>query len=383
MRGLNPVHLRMIAHAQPLSDVLVVDDQPDNLRLLCGMLKARNCIVRPVPSGSMAIDAAESRPPDIVLMDINMPGMNGYEACAELKSREGLRDIPVIFLSALGETIDKVRAFDVGGVDYITKPFKIEEVDARIKTHLAIRRLQAELQDQYEELLKLEKLRDQLTHMIVHDMRNPLAVIMGALHLACNDPESHFSESVGELLELGRSRADVVERMATEMLDIGRMEQKEMPFQPEEHDMKAIINDACKNVVLAGQKLIVEIPEGPIPFRCDGDLVRRIVTNMLGNAVKFTHTGKEIRVTARIVEERMWIEVTDQGTGIAPEYHDLIFEKFGQVDGDHRKEVPSTGLGLTFCRLAVEAHGGHIGLKSSPGEGSTFWFNLPDIETDG
>ena len=129
------------------ASILVVDDTPANLQVLSGMLKDRGYKVRPVPSGKLAVSAAKRDPPDLVLLDINMPDMNGYEVCEHLKADDLLRGIPVIFISALTEPLDKVKAFTIGGVDYITKPFQMEELHARVETHLKLRRLQVDLQD--------------------------------------------------------------------------------------------------------------------------------------------------------------------------------------------------------------------------------------------
>src|SRR5678809_1496761 len=131
---------------QPAS-ILVVDDTPANLQVLSGMLKDRGYKVRPVPSGKLALSAAQRDPPDLILLDINMPEMNGYEVCDRLKADDRLKGIPVIFISALTEQLDKVRAFATGGVDYITKPFQMEELHARVETHLKVRRLQVELEE--------------------------------------------------------------------------------------------------------------------------------------------------------------------------------------------------------------------------------------------
>ena len=162
------------------ADILVVDDTPANLQVFSGMLKDRGYKVRPAPDGRVALRAAKDLPPDMVLLDINMPGINGYEVCAQLKRDERMRDVPVIFISALNDTLDKVLAFGVGGVDYITKPFQFEEVEARVAVHLKLRRLQRELEARIrelhktnEELRRLQDLRDNLTHMIVHVLRSP------------------------------------------------------------------------------------------------------------------------------------------------------------------------------------------------------------------
>ena len=140
--------------AEPLASILVVDDTPANLQVLAGMLKDRGYKVRPVPSGKLALQAAQREPPDLILLDINMPEMNGYEVCEHLKADENLKGIPVIFISALTEQLDKVKAFAIGGVDYITKPFQMEELQARVETHLKLRRLQIELEDTNARLAK-------------------------------------------------------------------------------------------------------------------------------------------------------------------------------------------------------------------------------------
>lgn len=141
--------------ADTTADVLIVDDTPANLKLLSGMLAQRGYKARPVPNGTLALQAVRSKPPDLILLDINMPGLNGYEVCRQLKADEDLREIPVIFLSALGETEDKLRAFAAGGVDYISKPFQFEEVDARIATHLKLRHLQRQLEEHNNQLSRL------------------------------------------------------------------------------------------------------------------------------------------------------------------------------------------------------------------------------------
>ncbi|MEI6149444.1 MAG: response regulator, partial [bacterium] len=210
---------------QKVPDILVVDDTTANLQLIAGMLKDRGYRVRPVPSGKLALQAIQKEQPDLILLDINMPEMNGYEVCTILKADEALKEIPVLFISALDETMDKIKAFAVGGVDYITKPFQFEEVEARVKTHLKLRRLQLELERQnrqlrenYEQLKKLEDLRDNLTHMVVHDMRSPLMGITGHLELLEMDAENKFSGDDLKYLRNARRSGLVLVGMVTSLL---------------------------------------------------------------------------------------------------------------------------------------------------------------------
>src|ERR1017187_7826016 len=181
---------------QPAS-ILVVDDAPANLQVLTGMLKDRGYKTRPVPSGKLSLQAAKAHRPDLILLDINMPEMNGYEVCEHLKADDQLKGIPVIFISALNEQMDRVKAFAIGGVDYLTKPFQMEELHARVETHLKLRRLQIELEEtnaqlakangvlcrKQEELSDLHHRKDEFLAMLSHELRNPLAPILNAVHL--------------------------------------------------------------------------------------------------------------------------------------------------------------------------------------------------------
>ena len=163
--------------------ILVVDDVPQNRTLLCDILTHTGYLVAAAALGPEALEMLEKERIDLVLLDISMPQMNGYEVCRQLREDEELAHVPVIFLSALSETEDKLKAFEAGGVDYITKPFQYEEVRARVETHLRIRRLQVELEDKIVLLREAEELRESLVHMIVHDLRSPLTGVMASLQI--------------------------------------------------------------------------------------------------------------------------------------------------------------------------------------------------------
>lgn len=196
--------------------ILMVDDTPANLELLSGMLKGRGYKVRAAVSGKLALQASRNDPPDLILLDITMPEMNGYEVCAELKADERLKDIPVIFLSALTETIDKVKAFGTGGVDYITKPFQFEEVEARVETHLELRRQKLQLQENYNELRELKELRDNLVNMLIHDLRPPLTGIRAHLeHIKEKEKSSISADSSDRLSETIRTAEQLIQMVGT------------------------------------------------------------------------------------------------------------------------------------------------------------------------
>ncbi|MCX6899251.1 MAG: hybrid sensor histidine kinase/response regulator [Verrucomicrobia bacterium] len=364
--------------------ILIVDDTPENLQLLNGMLKSRGYKARPVPSGEMALRAAKSDPPDLVLLDINMPEMNGYEVCRRLKADPQLASIPVIFISALNETMDKVKAFGLGGVDYVTKPFQFEEVHARVETHLKLRQLQKELERQnqqlkesYDRLRELETLRDNLVHLVVHDLRSPLAMMAGYVDLIKVKIAAKLNASeVGYIDVVGKHTAKLLD-MVTTLLDVSRMEAGQMPLNRQACDLAGVAKEVVDSFsVLAGRRqLSIESLSGPLSIHADKDVLQRVIANLVGNAVKFTPDGGRISVTISRKDLMARVAVTDSGPGIPTEYHTKVFEKFGQVDKQARRH--STGLGLTFCKLAVHAHGGEIGVESEVGKGSTFWFALP------
>jgi signal transduction histidine kinase len=366
--------------------ILVVDDTPANLRLLTGMLKEHGYRVRPVPSGRLALQAVQTELPDLILLDITMPEMSGYEVCEQLKAEPASRDIPVLFISALDETIDKIKAFAVGGLDYITKPFQFEEVEARVQTHLRLRQLQVELEQKnrqlqasYDQLRELETLRDNLTSMVVHDMRSPLMGIMGYLEILEMDAGPKLNPTELALLSDARGVALVLAGMVNSLLDVSRLEQGQMPLHLAPADLDALIAAGLGSLgALTQQVSLHHLQHSPaLRVTCDADLVTRVVANLVGNAIKFTPEGGRVTVAAESCEQGVKIRVVDTGGGIPREYHQKIFEKFGQVEARQQRTMYSTGLGLTFCKLAVEAQGGRIGVESEVGKGSTFWFTLP------
>jgi len=359
-------------------NILVVDDTPQNLRLMSGVLMKQGYEVRPIPSGVLALEAAENDPPDLVLLDINMPELDGYETCRRLKAHPRLRDVPVIFVTALNETVDKVRGFEAGGVDYITKPFQFEEVLARVKTHLELRRLQRESEERYEQLKKLEQLKDDLTHMIIHDLRSPLQSIRGYIELVLTG-EGALDGSQRDDLSQASASAESLNEMVTDLLDITRLEQERMPLRKTPCDLRKLAQNAadCLGGLAADHTFGCVFPEQEVNTECDQRLVRRVVSNLLGNAFKFTPKGTKVILQVSGGDGQARIEVRDAGPGIPDDYKERIFEKFGQVESKGERTKYSTGLGLTFCKMAVEAHGGQIGVRSRIGEGSTLWFSLP------
>jgi len=358
--------------------IMVVDDTVANLKLLEEMLGKQGYLVRSFPRGRLALAAAAREQPDLILLDIQMPEMDGFEVCERFKADPLLAPIPIIFISAQHETMDKLRAFTLGGVDYVTKPFQFAEVDARVRTHLELRRQKVALQQSYERLKELELVRENLAHMVVHDMRSPLFAIMMALELVQMNVATP-PPKVTKYLDMAVGNVNKLTEMVNQLLDISRLESGRMPMTKTRGDLA----DTAKVVVdslhpLAADRRIILCAAEPVLASYDKDLVGRILTNLIGNALKFTPVEEEVKITLDRKGAAARLSVMDMGPGIPPEFREKIFEKFAQLEGEKRKY--GTGLGLTFCKLAVEAHGGEIGVESVADEGNTFWFTIPVLE---
>jgi two-component system, sensor histidine kinase and response regulator len=357
--------------------ILVVDDTVENLRLLSSLLSDHGYEVRPVTSGRQALQALDRAPPDLILLDVNMPEMNGYEACIRLQEM-GHSDIPVIFLTALSDIADKVRAFDAGGVDYITKPFQVEEVLARVKVHLALRFARIEQAASYERLRQLEKLRDDLVNMIVHDMRSPLAALIGNLELIQFKAADSLSEQSHKEMRTAIAAASSLNLMANDLLDVSRLEAGQLPLDRRPANLTEIVEQAKTRVAGLDLTRAIEIDAGAsIQSVCDARLIQRVIENLLSNAIKHTPEAGKIRIVVRLDGTRARVEVHDEGPGIPLEARERIFKKFGVVTERKRGTYHSSGLGLAFCKLAVEAHGGAIGVRDGDPLGSVFVFDLP------
>jgi two-component system sensor histidine kinase/response regulator len=369
----------MMSESEPAASILIVDDTVENLRLLSGILSARGYDVRPVTTGTQAIRAALSAPPDLVLLDISMPDMDGYEVCRRLKQSEVLNAIPVIFLTALTDVGDKVKGFAVGGADYVTKPFQMEEVLSRVDAHVALGRARTQLQGSYRRLQVLERLRDDLVHMIVHDMRSPLAVLIAHLDLVSMDPDASLGPDARDSLREATRGARELNRMANELLDVSKLEEGKMSLERTPCDLVEVTREvaATLGAWARGRSISVD-PSKPIVTSCDRQLIRRVLENLVSNAIKHTPSTGSIHIVVEDLGKEVRVGVADQGNGVPVDLRSRIFEKFGSAATRADGSYHSVGLGLAFCKLAVEAHGGRIGVDDGPGGGSVFWFDLPN-----
>jgi two-component system sensor histidine kinase/response regulator len=361
-------------------EILIVDDSPSTLQLLSEILQLKGYTTRAALSGRLALQSLRISTPDMVLLDVTMTDINGYEICRAIKANEATKDTPVIFISGLTKSIDVVKGFSVGGVDYVTKPFEIKEVVARVETHLALRRQQRALQESYAALRNLEEMRDNLVHMIVHDLRNPLLNANICLEQITAMKDVPLPPRVTNNVNEALVATQALMQMVNTILDVSRMEAGLIPLNLEPCDLIQLAQDAIQTTLplLKTRHITLESEMERVNVRADRNLITRVFHNILNNAARFTsETGGEIHIGIGMHEGMARATIQDNGQGIPAEYHLKIFEKFFQIKGALTGERHSTGLGLTFCKLTVEAHGGQIGVQSEENKGSLFWFNLP------
>ena len=371
------------------SDILIVDDTLANLKLLSQMLADYGYKVRAIRSGAHALQAVQAAPPDLILLDIVMPEMDGYEVCRRLKADERTRDIPVLFITALGDVEDKVKAFAAGGVDYITKPFQAEEVLARVRTHLGLRNLMRQLQDANAELAERVAELDTFAHTVAHDIRSPLAVIIGYAELLLLEyPDLSEDARRRCLLDLSHSARNLV-NIVDELLLLASIRQADVVL--ERLDMRDIVDAACKrlaNVIRQHQAEIILPPQWP-PALGYPAWVEEVWVNYISNGCKYGGTPPRLELGADRPDGepagepggkpapavvRFWIR--DNGNGISPADQASLFVPFRRLD---IVRVEGHGLGLSIVRHIVEKLGGQVGVESEglPGRGSLFYFTLP------
>lgn len=366
--------------------LLVVDDNEENRDVLARRLQKQGHWAVTAASGQEALDTLDDQPFDVVLLDIMMPDMDGYEVLSRIKGSPQTQRLPVIMISALDEMDSVVRCIEMGAADYLPKPFNPTLLRARVGASLREKRARdrelrytAELAESYRKLQDLERLRDDLTHMIVHDLRTPLTSLLSGLQTV--PLVGDLSETQTEMLEIAVEGGQTLLGMINDLLDVEKMEQESVPLDLAPLTAAGLIERATAQVAMlarsSGLTLINQVPMDLPPFWGDEDKLRRTLVNLLGNAIKFTPACGSVTMTAETREGEMLFIVRDTGEGIPPEAFERIFEKFGQVENRTAGRKMSTGLGLTFCKLAVEAHGGRIWVESRPGAGSAFFFTLP------
>ncbi len=373
----------------PPADLLLVDDNPTNLDLLARVLRQEKHRVRTVPSGALALEAARLQPPELVLLDIAMPEMDGYQTAEAFRADPFLARIPILFVSALDDPLDKVRAFQVGGRDYVTKPFNDEEVLARVEHHVSLGRMEKELERQNQDLqdanLKLKEiqtLKANFTAMLLHDLRSPLTVV-GLLV----DTLSEGLPPAPNMVSQAEHSFERVRHLLDEMLELHRSEQGQLPLDAHPFEPTPWLTQMgelwAARAAREGLSFQADVPPQLPLVSGDRHQLDRVFQNLLDNAFKFTPRGGAVKLEAGLefgagVEAGLRflrVSVIDTGRGIPAEQLPFVFDPFRQADRADARQ--GFGLGLAIVQRLVAAHHGQIRAQSQPGFGSSFTVRVP------
>ena len=355
-------------------NILVVDDVPANLMVLNDILEGKGYKVRPVPNGLLALQVAEKEKPDLILLDIMMPDIDGFEVCRRFKDNPTLCDIPILFISALNDTYDIVKAFNAGGVDYISKPFRAEEVIARVSTHL-------KMHWQNQELYDLNASKDKLFSIIAHDLRGPFNGFLGLTQIMAEELSSLTMEEIQEIAVDMKSSATNLFRLLENLLHWTRMQQGLTKLVPETLTLFTTTSDSVEMILDSAKSKGISIAldiHKDLKILADKNSFQTIMRNLVSNAIKFTNKGGNISISAAPHTEGMVrISIKDSGIGISPEMLENLFRIDVKIGRKGTEGESSTGLGLLLCKEFVEKHGGKIWAESEEGKGSDFIFTMP------
>lgn len=359
-----------------MPQLLIVDDEPSALQAMEMLLLKEKYELIFASNGPEALSLLESVSVDAILLDVMMPGMDGFEVCRQLKKDQTWQHIPVILVTALDTKQDLARGLDAGADDFLHKPFNGLELRARVRSMLRIKQ-------RHDELEAALRIREDLSNMIVHDIRNPLSTIM----VYCDLAEAYMpNETPVNYVETIRNEATRLNSFLTDMLLMAKMEHGRFVLSPTDQDIINLLRDSVKNIYpmarLKNLSFDLDLPDSPYIARIDATLWQRVFDNILSNALKFSPSGGTIQIKAKcqpLTEHRdqesstigLQIQFFDEGPGIPVEHHETIFDKF-RIVSSGRRDIAQVGLGLAFCKMVLDAHSGRIYVEDNQPHGSVF-----------
>ncbi len=359
--------------------ILVVDDQPQNIELLEAHLVPQGYAIITAASGAEALEKLSGNQIDLVLLDVMMPGMDGFEVCRTLKQKTDY--LPVIMITSLGDRDSRIRGIESGADDFLSKPFDSTELKLKIKNFLKTKYLYDKVEKGYREIKALDELKDSLTSFIVHDLRNPLTGIMGYLDLLSTS--NSLEEQDSAYVEKAMLSVEMMIGMISNLLDMAKIENNEIKIKAEDCELKEVVSSAIRIMAPMLDEQAIHLfnktNETNVGIKVQRDLIERLVQNLVSNAIRYTPKQGNILIESVLDEKSrlVVVSVSDSGCGIPKEYQQKIFDKFATVETKEKRIRGSTGLGLTFCKLVVELHGGKIWVEDRNGGGSIFRFTLP------
>jgi two-component system, sensor histidine kinase and response regulator len=372
--------------------ILVADDVAANVELLFDQLHVLGFRALAASDGPSALAACFEHRPELCILDVSMPAgdlgvddrSTGFEVCRRIKRDPRTKSIPVIFVTALNDTTDRVKAIEAGGDDFLTKPHNRLVLGARVRSLLKLKAATDSLEDTLRKLREVEKMRDDLMKMIVHDLKTPLTSVLASMEMLIDGDFGALNADQRKMLSDAEGKAEDLLALIGDLLEVSRIEEATMKLDIQQIAPAALLNEVVHEWSIRFQQEAatahVDVADDAPVFQADKALLKRVLGNLVQNAL--THSAKAVtlQMSARREGDGILFTITDNGPGIPPEYHEVIFRKFERVKNPNIPRTRSSGLGLAFCKLVVDAHGGRIWVQSAgEGKGSSFHFVLPIV----
>jgi K+-sensing histidine kinase KdpD len=370
--------------------ILVADDVPANVELLFDQLHVLGFRAVAAYDGPSALQACFEHRPDLCILDVSMPAgdlavddrQTGFEVCRRIKRDPRTKSIPVIFVTALSDTTDRVKAIEAGGDDFLTKPHNRLVLGARVRSLLKLKAATDALEDSYRKLREVEKMRDDLMKMIVHDLKTPLTSVLATTEMLRDGDFGSVTERQVKALSDVEGKSEDLLALIEDLLEVWRLEEASITLDLQPIAPAAMFAELRHEWALRFKQenadAVVDVAEDTPVFEADKALLMRVLGNLVQNSL--THTGSSVKLSfgAKKDGDGVLLTVADNGPGIPEEYHELIFRKFERVKNPNIPRTRSSGLGLAFCKLVIDAHGGRIWVRSAgEGQGSAFHMFLP------
>src|SRR5205085_2831275 len=328
--------------------------------------------------------------PDLCILDVSMPAgdlavddrQTGFEVCRRIKRDPRTKSIPVIFVTALSDTTDRVKAIEAGGDDFLTKPHNRLVLGARVRSLLKLKAATQALEESLRKLREVEKMRDDLMKMIVHDLKTPLTSVLATTEMLIDGDFGPLNEQQKKMLDDAEGKAEDLLALIGDLLEVSRLEEATMTLDLQPIAPAALLNEIVHESAIRmqqeGASATIDVADDAPVFEADKPLLKRVLGNLVQNALTHSATAIKLQLNARRDGDGILFTVADNGPGIPQEYHEVIFRKFERAKSPIIPRTRSSGLGLAFCKLVVDAHGGRIWVQSAgEGKGSAFHFSLP------
>lgn len=371
--------------------VLVADDVEANVELLADQLAALGVRTVAAHDGPSALAACFEHQPDLCILDVSMPAGElgvedrdtGFEVCRRIKKDPRTARTPVIFVTALNDTGDRIKGIEAGGDDFLLKPHNRLLLGARVRSLIKLKSATDALEQSYRTLRELTKVRDDLMNMIVHDLKTPLTSVLATLEMLREGDYGPMTDRQYKAVSEAEGKAEDLLGLIQDLLEVARVEETRIAISPEPIAPAAflaeLVIDWTPRCEAEGASVAYEADDEAPVFKADKGLLRRVFSNLIQNALAHSATTVHVDLAAQRDPQGILFTVTDNGPGIPAEFQEVIFRKFEQVRSPNAPKTRSSGLGLAFCRIAVEAHGGRIWVRSKEKEGSTFYIQLPVV----